>query len=62
MIRLTITLDMPDWWGADEAFADAGANFIKELIQEDLSAFWEDAENCGMIVVQKLEDSDVHFS
>jgi len=42
-VRVTLTLDLPDWWGADEAWEIGGANYVKELIEEDVSAFVEDA-------------------
>lgn len=43
-IRVIIESTLPDWWGADEAFATGGNEMIKELVLEDLSAFVEDAK------------------
>lgn len=53
MIRVTLTLDMPDWWGADESWADGGAGQVKELVKEDVQAFAEDAT----WTVEKVENA-----
>ena len=42
-VTVTLSATLPDWWGADEAFADGGEAAIKEMIEEDLFAFAEDA-------------------
>jgi hypothetical protein len=43
MIRVTLTVDMPEWWGAETAFAEGGEAAVKELCQEDIFALVEDA-------------------
>jgi len=43
-VRVTLTKVLPDWWGADEAWEDGGAEFVKLLVQEDMLAFIEDIE------------------
>ena len=58
MIRLTITLDMPDYWGADDAFDDGGIDCLRELISEDVGAFWEDVKKRGTIVTQKMDNDE----
>jgi hypothetical protein len=43
MICVTLTIDMPEWWGAETAFAVGGEAGVKELCQEDIFALVEDA-------------------
>lgn len=43
MVQVKLTLTLPDWWGADYAFASGGAKAVRELIEEDLRAFADDA-------------------
>lgn len=52
MIRVTLTLDMPEIWGADETFAAGGPEAVKELVLEDTSAYiWEAAWK-----IEKIEE------
>lgn len=44
MIRVLLKIDMPEWWGAEDAFADGGDTAVKELAMEDVQAFIEGAE------------------
>jgi len=41
-IKVTVSLVLPHWWGADDAFAERGEDAIKELILEDIGAFMLD--------------------
>lgn len=45
MIRVTVTCDLPDFWGADEQWeaCNGDPSVMREFIWEDLSAFAEDA-------------------
>jgi len=49
-IRVTLSCILSDIWGADEAYAAGGAMAVRELINEDLSAF---VEECG-VKVEKI--------
>ena len=42
MIRVTYSVDLPEWWGADECYEDGGEKAVIELVHEDISAFLED--------------------
>lgn len=39
MVRVTYTIDLPEWWGADECYRDGGHVAVVDLIQEDTVAF-----------------------
>lgn len=41
MIRVTYTVDLPEWWGADECYEDGGKSSVIELMYEDIGAFLE---------------------
>lgn len=43
MVRVILTLEMPDWWGADDAFDAGGEKAVRELVEEDLRAFTDEA-------------------
>lgn len=51
-VRVTVTSLLPDWWGADEAYADGGAKLVEDLVKEDIFAFFEDAD----IIVDQFSD------
>lgn len=51
MIRVTYTVDLPEWWGAEECLADGGKVAVIELVHEDVAAFLED----GSWTVEKIE-------
>jgi len=42
-VTVTLTVELPEWWGADRAWDVGGAKYVKELIEEDVFAFVEDA-------------------
>lgn len=44
VIQVTLTCVLSDIWGAPEAYAVGGDKAVRELIQEDLSAFFEETQ------------------
>lgn len=44
MIRVVITVDLEDWWGADEAYSEGGPKLVRELCEEDMPAVLEHAQ------------------
>lgn len=42
-ILVTLSLLLPDWWGADDAWKNGGYDEVKELLWEDITSFAEDA-------------------
>ena len=50
MVRVTYTVDLPEWWGAEECYEDGGEFAVIELIHEDIVAFLEG----GSWSVQKI--------
>ena len=44
MIRVLLKIDLPAWWGAENALEDGGDAALKELCHEDIKAFLECAE------------------
>ncbi len=40
-IKVTLEGVLDDYWGADEAFKDGGKAAIRDLLEEDLMAMWE---------------------
>lgn len=44
MIRVLLKIDLPEWWGAENALEDGGDAALKELCHEDIEAFLECAE------------------
>ncbi len=43
-IKITLTIEPSDLWGADEFYKDGGDRAIKEMAMEDLNAFIEEAK------------------
>ena len=39
MIRVVVTVDLDETWGADDCYDDRGASGVIELLHEDLTAF-----------------------
>lgn len=52
-VKLTLTLTFPEMWGADEFWEDGKEAAIKDMIQEDQSAFVEDAIDYGTWKIEK---------
>ncbi len=44
MIRVLLKIDLPGWWGAEDAMDDGGEEAVKELCNEDIQAFLEGVE------------------
>ena len=44
MIRITLTIDLSDFWGADDAWSDGGEGAVRELCMEDIGALIEEAK------------------
>ena len=44
MIRVTLTLKIPEIWGADDAYAEGRGQAIKNLVMEDVMAFAQQAD------------------
>lgn len=43
MIRVTLTLDMPEFWGADDTYAQGRGEAVRNLVMEDVEAFAQQA-------------------
>ena len=43
MIRVTLTLKLPEIWGADDAYEQGRGLAIKNLVMEDVEAFAQQA-------------------
>lgn len=52
MIRVTMTIDLAEWWGADQAMDDGGEAAVIGLLHEDMYAVFEDA----MFKIEKIGD------
>lgn len=42
-VRVTLSLVLPEWWGADEFWEDGGAPAVQAAVYDDLSAFADEA-------------------
>lgn len=53
-IKVTLTLELSDLWGAEDAYADGGSAAVLEVIKEDIGAFFEEAEDYGSIKIERV--------
>lgn len=47
MVRVTLTLELPDdegLWGANDAYREGGEKAVEDLMWEDIAAFAQQAE------------------
>lgn len=53
-IRVTLTLILPEFWGADDAWECGGPAAVKDLIYEDVLAFIDDVNEANW-KIEKVE-------
>jgi len=54
-VKITISVILGDIWGADECLTAGSKLGLIELLEEDLSLFWEDVVENGNIKIEKVE-------